>query len=69
MSQITLEAIAKRLTALEAAVNEIRQYQPKGACAKDWRRVIGMFAGDEVMKQIDEAGRQIREAEQPETTE
>lgn len=30
---------------------------------KDWRRTIGIFAGDEVMKQIDEEARKIREAD------
>jgi len=30
---------------------------------KDWRRTLGMFTGDEIMKQIDEEGRKIREKE------
>jgi hypothetical protein len=33
---------------------------------KDWRAVVGMFKGDDVMKEIDEAGRKIREAEREE---
>lgn len=34
-----------------------------GPPAKDWRRTVGMFAGDEVMKQIDEEARKFREAD------
>jgi hypothetical protein len=33
---------------------------------KDWRAVVGMFKGDDAMKEIDEAGRKIREAEREE---
>ncbi len=31
-----------------------------------WRRVVGMFAGSEFMRQVDEEGRKIREAERAE---
>ncbi|HXV64866.1 MAG TPA: hypothetical protein VEK15_29480 [Vicinamibacteria bacterium] len=30
---------------------------------KDWRGTVGMFANDPVMKEIQEEGRKIREAE------
>lgn len=30
---------------------------------KDWRSTLGMFSGDTLMKEIDEEGRRIREAE------
>jgi hypothetical protein len=33
---------------------------------KDWRRSLGMFTGDEIMKQIDEEGRKIREQDRRE---
>lgn len=60
MAQSTLEkrvaALEKQLAELQAAVN--RKLRPK-----DWRRTIGMFAGDEVMKQIDEEARKIRDAD------
>lgn len=46
----------KQLTDLKAEVEKLAQ-------PKDWRRTIGMFSGDEVMKQIDEEGRKIREAD------
>lgn len=35
----------------------------KPAPAKDWRSTLGMFSGDALMKEIDEEGRRIREAE------
>ena len=34
---------------------------PPLAQPRDWRSTIGMFGGDEIMKQIDEEGRKIRE--------
>lgn len=58
MSQQELE---RRLTALEKQVAELREAVADGAPKKDWRRTLGMFAGDEVMKQIDEEARKIRE--------
>jgi hypothetical protein len=30
---------------------------------KDWRRTLGMFAGDDLMKEIDAEGRKIRVAD------
>ncbi|HEY7426043.1 MAG TPA: hypothetical protein VH682_17565 [Gemmataceae bacterium] len=58
MSQGTVE---ERLTTLEKQVAELQAQVQKLARPKDWRNVVGMFAGDEVMKRIDEAGRKIRE--------
>jgi hypothetical protein len=46
--------LERELAALKARVETIT---PRD----DWRNVVGMFAGDEVMKRIDEAGRKIRE--------
>jgi hypothetical protein len=36
--------------------------QPKPP-AKDWRKAVGMFAGSEFMREVDEEGRRMREAE------
>ena len=33
------------------------------ALEKDWRSTLGMFSGDALMKEIDEEGRRIRQAE------
>lgn len=60
MPELTLETLAARVAALEAKIAEMQAATPQG---KDWRRTIGMFAGDEVMKEIFEAGREIREAD------
>lgn len=39
------------------------QRPARGAGRKDWRTALGMFSGDALMKEIDEEGRRIREAE------
>ena len=39
------------------------QRPAQGAGRKDWRSALGMFSGDALMKEIDEEGRRIREAE------
>ncbi len=60
MAQRTLE---ERVATLEQQVAELRGALQKVAQPQDWRSTVGMFSGDEVMKQIDEAGRKIREAD------
>ena len=60
MAKPTLE---KRVAALEHQLAELKANLANGNQPKDWRSTIGMFAGDDVMKQIDEAGRKIREAD------
>ncbi len=60
MSQTTL---ADRVAALERQVAELQTALEKGLRPKDWRRTVGMFTGDEVMKRIDEEARKYREAD------
>ena len=60
MSPHTLE---ERLTALEKEVAEIKATFANGKRVKDWRRTIGMFSGDEIMKKIDEEALKYREAD------
>ena len=55
--------LEQRVAELERQVQELRRAINDVRDGKDWRRTIGMFAGDEVMKEIDEAGRRIREAD------
>ena len=55
--------LEERIAVLERKVAEIEVAIANGERPKDWRRTIGMFAGDEVMGRIIEAGRQWREAE------
>ncbi|HEV3235843.1 MAG TPA: hypothetical protein VGZ25_02575 [Gemmataceae bacterium] len=58
MGQTTLE---KRVLDLEKKVAELAEALQRVAPAKDWRRTLGMFTDDEVMKRIDEQVRKIRE--------
>jgi hypothetical protein len=51
----------ERVRALEQRVGELTMHPPVGEGAKDWRRAIGLFPNDELMKQIDAAGQAIRE--------
>jgi hypothetical protein len=58
MSQLSVE---ERISALERAVAGLVQARQPASRVKDWRRTVGMFSGNELMKQIDAAGRKIRE--------
>jgi hypothetical protein len=59
----TLERkLLERIADLEREVHHLKA-RLEDVTRKDWRRTVGMFSGDEVMKQIDEAGRKIREAD------
>ena len=62
MSQPSLEEC---VIALEEAVARLTNYLPgeKPPAEPDWRSTIGMFANDPIMKEIDEEGRKIREAD------
>ena len=59
MPELTLESLAKRVEALEAALATKR---PDRA-AKDWRKVVGMFHDSEFMRAVDEECQRMREAE------
>ena len=59
MSDQTLESLTRRVEALEQAVG----LRPAAAPNREWLSAIGMFSGNEFMKQVDEEGRKIREAE------
>jgi hypothetical protein len=58
MLSITLE---ERVTQLERFVDELRHRSDASVRKKDWRRTIGMFDGDPIMKEIIEEGRRICE--------
>jgi hypothetical protein len=59
MSELTLESLARRVEALERAL----AVKPPVAGRDAWRSVVGMFAGSDFMRQVDEEGRKIRDAE------
>ena len=57
MPELTLELLAKRIEELE------RKLAQRELPQKDWRLCVGMFTGNELMKQIDAEGEAIREAD------
>jgi len=65
MNELTLEALAARIEALEKKLAEQAAVQTALATppVKDWRRSIGMYGDLAVSKQIDAEGDAIREAE------
>ena len=60
MSRATLE---ERVRALEKQVGALLANHAGTGRAKDWRRTRGAFTGDDLMKQVFEEGRKIRDAE------
>jgi hypothetical protein len=64
MTQVTLE---ERLNALEKQLTELQAQVQKLSRPKDWRNVVGMFEGDEVMKRILDNARKIREEDRRRT--
>lgn len=59
MGEITLESLAKRVEALEAALAAKAPRRP----AKGWRKVVGMFQDSEFMREVDEECLRLREQE------
>jgi len=57
--------VESRLQSLEEQMREVLNIVKVSALGnkptKDWRRALGMFDDDQIMKQIDEAGRHIRQ--------
>ena len=60
MAETMLE---KRVAALEKKVAELTERALSPPVREDWRSTVGMFAGNALMKEIDEEGRRIREAD------
>lgn len=61
MAEMSLE---ERVSKLEEQIAVLQGKPPATPPAeKDWRKTIGMFAGDEVMKEIDEEAHKYREAD------
>ena len=50
--------LEERVAVLESKVEQLLRGVPR---QKDWRRTLGMFAGDELMKEIDAEARKFRE--------
>ena len=60
---MTTQTLEERVAALERTVAELVARSARDSGKKDWRSTIGMFANDPVMREIDEEGRKIREAD------
>lgn len=58
-------SLENRVRVLEAQVARLlaNQAAREDATPKDWRQAVGMFSGDEIMKQIDAASLAFREAD------
>jgi hypothetical protein len=65
MPELTLESLAARIEAIEKQL-AAQQAAPR---KKDWRRVAGMFTGNDYQKQIDAEGAAIRAADLGDETE
>jgi hypothetical protein len=61
MSMETLEARVVELERLMGVV--LRQTTPSPMEEKDWRRTVGMFDNDPLMKEIVDVGRRLRAQE------
>ena len=55
-----LATIEDRIAALESKVDRLLSTDSVSADHKDWRKTLGRFAGDELMKEIDAEGRKLR---------
>ena len=58
MSETSVE---ERISALERTVAKLVEMHGPADRVKDWKRTVGMFSGSKLMKEIDAAGRKIRE--------
>ena len=63
MSRATLEERVATLERQVAALLTELAIPAGSGRAKDWRRTRGAFTGDDLMKQVFEEGRKIRDAE------
>ena len=59
MGNLTLESLARRVEALEAALAAKGPKRP----GKDWRKVVGMFHDSDFMRAVDEECLRSREME------
>ncbi|MBC7818118.1 MAG: hypothetical protein IAG10_14610 [Planctomycetaceae bacterium] len=61
------QTLEDRMARVEKLVDELVQKSGSTEPPKDWRRTVGMFDGDPVMKEIIEEGRRIRELDREQT--
>lgn len=59
----TALSLEERVATLERTVAQLMSKTSMEPGRDEWRKTIGMFRDDPVMRQIDEEGRKIREAD------
>jgi hypothetical protein len=62
-NSMTSPTLEERVSMLEETMAQLLSQVAVVVGKKDWRSTLGMFAGDAMMQEIDEAGRRIREAD------
>ena len=65
MSETAVMTVEDRLSRLEREMAELREERRVQPGRDDWKSVVGMFADDEMIKDIQSEGRRIRESERP----
>lgn len=63
MQEHAIQNLETRLAALENEFAAFRIQQQPMKQNKNWRKVLGMFTGDEYMREVDAAGAAIRQAD------
>ena len=63
---MTRRKLEERIASLEETVAQLVAVAGPGKQNGDWRSTVGMFEGDPVMKEIQEEGRRLREADRHE---
>jgi len=63
MKKTTLKNLEKRLAELEDRVAQLEPQSSNGIVWKDWRKAVARVKRTELAKEVDEAGRKIREAD------
>lgn len=58
---MTNKALEQRVAVLERRVEELQRIVANGERPKDWRRTIGMFSGDDGMKELFAEAIKLRE--------
>jgi len=59
--------LAERVAALERAVAELKAAWANGAHQKDWHSTLGMFTGDETVREAFKEAMKLREADRRRT--
>ena len=58
---MTVRQLEQRVVTLEEKVAQLASQSAPNGRAKDWRRTIGMFGDDPIMKQVFEEAAKFRE--------